>query len=107
MSSVIRISLFRSCLGGPRCAPRPCFSGGILVSQGVGVGSNGLNSAEMLFANEFLIGGSANNPPPQQMPVDQSQFLNSRQYRLYQRFQAYYELKANGGRFPCRSRRTR
>jgi len=30
------------------------------------------------------------------MQVDQSSFLSSHQYRLYQRFQAYYELQPNG-----------
>jgi hypothetical protein len=64
--------------------------------QGKGVGNNAMDSAETLFANEFLIGASANSPPPSQMPVDQSPFLNSGQFRIYQRFQAYYELQANG-----------
>jgi len=74
--------------------------------RGFGVGTNGLTSAEILFANQFLIHGSANylnritgtyGTPPAQMPADQGSFINAGDYRLYQRFQAYYELTASGG----------
>ncbi len=64
---------------------------------GFGVGNNGLTSAEIAFVNEFLINGTANPPPPTQFQEDQSSFLNSNQYRLYQRFQGYWELQPNGG----------
>jgi len=67
-----------------------------LGKQGIGIGDHYLTSAERLFANEFLIDGSANPPPPQQMPVDQRSFVTNQQYRLYQRFQAYYELTSSG-----------
>jgi hypothetical protein len=68
-----------------------------LGQTGVGVSNNGLTSAEIAFANEFVISGSANPSPPTQLQQDQSSLINGQQYRLYQRFQAYWELGPNGG----------
>ena len=65
-------------------------------SEAGGVGNNGLSSAEVLYANQFLIHYSANpDPQSQGNSVNSQAFVAAQKYRLYQRFQAYYEV-ANG-----------
>ncbi len=62
------------------------------IGAGTGPGGNGFSPAEVLFANQFLIHNSANAAPPSSLAPDQSGFLASKQFRLYTRYQQYYEL---------------
>jgi len=84
-------------LGGPPLCWVTLYQWQSLGQQGVGVGNNNLTSAEIAFANEFLISNSANLPPPMHLAQDQGSFVSSKAYRLYQRLQAYYELTAPSG----------
>jgi hypothetical protein len=48
-------------------------------------------AAERLFANQFLLHGSANNPPPPQN-FNSFDYVTGYDYRIFQRLQASYEL---------------
>ena len=61
---------------------------------GWGSTNNGLTSAEIVYANQFLLSRTGNPAPPQQM-TDNAGFLSSGNYRMYQRLQASYEVAAN------------
>jgi hypothetical protein len=56
---------------------------------GAGQANNGLTPQEIQFAIEFLNAGSGNHPPSN---PNTSAYVNGQDYRLYQRFQAYYEI---------------
>ena len=66
--------------------------------NGKGTANNNLTSAEIGFANAFLLEASGNKPnPPSQFDPDQISFVNNpSRYRLYQRLQAYYQVTSAG-----------
>jgi len=66
--------------------------------QGVGKVNNNLTAQEIQFAIQYLNAGSGNNQPPSN--PNTFDYVNGQDYRLYQRFQAYYEI-ANGAINPA------
>ena len=63
---------------------------------GVGIGNNGLTNAERIFANEFLISQTGNPPPSTQTQNGNgAEYVASQNYRFRNRFQTFFEIKAN------------
>jgi hypothetical protein len=65
--------------------------GYLSASNGVGRGANGLTDAERQYANGYLIYNSANTPPSQTI-TSSADVMTAGNYRVYQRFQASYEI---------------
>jgi hypothetical protein len=68
-----------------------------LIASWVDLGRNGYTSSydsgTLEYANSFLLNRSANQPPPATL-TSSDDLMNGGNYRLYQRFQAYYETNA-------------
>jgi hypothetical protein len=83
-------------LNGPQCfATLASWSTG--GELGLGAGTNGLIPQEVAYAEAWLLSNSGNHQPPNPFPTAAalSTYLGNKDYRLYQRFQAYYEV-SNG-----------
>jgi hypothetical protein len=83
-------------LNGPQCfATLASWSTGGEI--GLGAGTNGLIPQEVAYAQAWLLSNSGNHQPPNPFPTGSalSTYLGNEDYRLYQRFQAYYEV-SNG-----------
>jgi hypothetical protein len=70
-------------------------------NAGFGSDTNGLTSAWKDFRKRLSIANTGNHPPPQAIPGDSRSpadpsYVNGGDYRLYQRLQASYEIKATG-----------
>jgi len=63
-----------------------------LGQNGVGRGSNGLTDLEISLANTLILQGSSNPLPPSSLSDTNVLKSSQRSYKLYQRFQAYYEV---------------
>jgi len=60
--------------------------------KGVGRANSGLTDAERQFVIQYLNAGSGNHAPNN---PNNASYVNGQDYRLYNRFQAYYEI-SNG-----------
>jgi hypothetical protein len=80
-------------LNGPQClVTLQSWSAGAEI--GLGSGTNGLVPQEVAYANAWLVANSGNQQPPNPFPTGTglSTYLGNKGYRLYQRFQASYEV---------------